>query len=134
MSLTEGLEDRLLVGGRNADPGIASPKLRRAPSGTGRRHERDRAALGELDGVHEEIRHDLLQALRIGMQSIAARAMSAMNVTSWPASRMSITAVRSANNGSQLDDLHLDPHAAGFDARQIDQIGDEVGEVARRSS
>ncbi|MND85011.1 hypothetical protein D3C80_769180 [compost metagenome] len=66
--LVEGAEDRLLLVGGDADAGIAHGK-----DDAGARLvtdvQADLAALGELDGVGQQVLEDLLQALAVGEQS-----------------------------------------------------------------
>src|SRR5262249_45272452 len=77
VGLLESLEDDLLLFRRDPDPGVGDRDRehrarrvqrldRRAPSATGRLDAKgDRALLGELEGVGEEVLDDLLEAGRI---------------------------------------------------------------------
>ena len=92
------------------------------------------ALLGELDGVREQILEDLLEALRVGHDAARARGRSRRRTTSprrsasWRNGRATDS---SRSRRRNLLGVHRD--GAGFDLREVEDVADEIQEIAARA-
>ena len=142
IGLLESLEDDLLLLGRNADAGVCdfegNDASRRAehgvpgrPAFAGRKDlEVHPAALGELEGVRQQVLEHLLQPLGVGEDAAAETGINLQVesepaivrfVTEWPRHRF--------QDAGEQDFLGLHRDGPGLDLGQIENVADQVEEV-----
>jgi hypothetical protein len=120
-------EDRLLLVGGNADAGVAHGE-HDAHAHLVADAQADLAALGELDGVGQQVLEDLLQALAVGEQ----RAGSGCSSCTWkarPLSWASGSNMRrpSTRRSSWCFRAHFE--LAGLDLGDVEDVVDQVEQV-----
>ena len=96
--------------------------------------QRDAAALGELDGVAEQVDQHLAQPVRIAEQAAAAAraARSARSARPWRVAAGAHDGQRLFEHVGQLEGHALHAQLAGLDLREIEDVVDDVHQVLGR--
>ena len=96
--------------------------------------ERHAAALGELEGVREQVLEDLVQALRVGLDRLGQARRRARSSKARP--RFSATCRKvcstSRSTSAKTTSPDVDRHRARLDLRQVEDVVDEREQVGAR--
>ena len=102
------------------------------PAGARLDAQLDAPALGELEGVGEQVLEDLLEELPIGRDAAAARRARSRSRSSSPRCSATGRKVRSTKSRTLVErvglEVRLDP--PGLDLREIEDLVDEREQVA----
>jgi hypothetical protein len=142
VGLLECFENDLLFLGGNTNAGVgdlegddglrlAENRVCRGPANRrGRNLELNAAAVGELEGVGQQVLQHLLQTLGVGYQAASKRRIEID--LEGKLSRVRFVTERAAHGIKQVgeEDLFgIDRDRAGFDLREVENVADEVEEV-----
>ena len=142
VGLHEGLEDDLLLLGRNADAGVGDlegdhrgclleHRVLRAPAALRAGDVEPHAALrGELEGVGQQVLEHLLQALRVGRDGASQIGIEIDLERQLP--RFGLVPERTRDHVDEIgedDLLGVDRDGSGFDLGQVENVADQVQQV-----
>ena len=138
----EGFEDDLLFLGRDADAGVRDREgddrfgrvefgIFRRPTFAGLEHAQGNfAVLGELEGVREQVFEDLLQALRVGLETLRQVAVELdVEVELLVFGDVAEGAIDVILQMAERQFTDVDRNRAGFDLRKIENVVNEREEV-----
>ena len=140
IDLLKRFKNKLLFFARNADAGVAHFKRQSAQTRVGcqifvgrrQSHQhRDAAAFGELERVREQVFQDLLQALHIGVDAVGRIGRNLdFEIEVFASSDWLESALHRVANIAQGNGVDFDFHLARFHFRQIENLVDEIEQIA----
>ena len=131
VGLAEGLEDQVLLLGRDADAACRAPRSAMRPSAPRAHVQRHAAVLGELDRVRQQVLQDLLEALAVGVDAWPARPARLARRTAGPSARASGSNMLRRPSATRRSGDGFGAHfqLAGLDLGEVEDVVDQGQQV-----